>query len=596
MPSRSRALSALLLLCGGGIVAWIIIQPPHEKMSILGSTFGLLSILFGAHLLGEQDSSFAPTLSRPWLRYLPLIIGASVSLSANLASPTISLFALAAALTLLFPLSKVINVSKVYVAFLAVFLAASIGYNVFYYYPLIIGPDPMGYLSVASAIIQTGHFSDVIQPTDKYYFPFPVMSIAPSILCAVSGLDLQLSLLFFPGSLILLQPLLVFLVSRLVFDDAEAAALSAFIVVTESTVTQWVNAPIAQSTAISLLLLLLIVFFRRVRSRGYTVVAFVVFVILVALHGAVGLVSIVLITYLIIRKRSSYRGMIRPLVSIFLGYLIITGAIDAMVYRARWNLENLLEFIFTPTLRTGSELYGAGSNGVIFIWWGLPVSLALFCILAKRTRQESPWAYAGLGLLALSFAVNVIAPNLAIDRYGGLTAWLILAVPGGKALSALTRNSRQLLVLMPIMLLVCLSGVVNPSLSPQYGYQGYQGLLPTTKADRTALDWVDSHNITSVIGDSWSMRYLTFTRYQSGVLSNHGIKILSSDNIQRLFQAIIYSTRGPNDALFVRWSDTFLTRDGGQPCLGLTSVLANQQRDQIVNIIYNNSCDVLEAN
>jgi len=500
-----------------------------------------------------------------------------VNLLASLAPPAISAFALAAALTLLFPLSRMINVSKVYIAFLTVFLAASIGYNLFYYYPLVNRTDPMSYLSVASAIIQRGHYSDVIQPTDRYYFPFPVMSIAPSILSSVTGLDLQLSLLVFPGSLILLQPLLVFLLSRLVFDNAEAAALSAFIVVTESAVTQWINGPIAQSTAISLLLLVLIALFSRVRSKGHMVVAFIAFVMLVAVHGAVGLVSTILISYLIVRERSSYKGIIRPLVAIFLGYLIIAGTIDRIVYVGQANLENILEFIFTPALRTERELYGAGSNGVVFIWWGLPVSLALLSIFVQRRKQGSSWAYAGLGLLALSFVVNVIAPNLCMDRYGGLTAWLILAVPCGKALSALTRTSRQLLTLIPIILLVCVSAVVDPCLSPQYGNQGYyQGLLPTTKPDRTALDWVNGYVNRNVITDSYSAYYLTFSRYRSGVLSNKGI-ISCPPNVMPPMP-------GPHSALFVRWCNS-----------RMISTLANLQRGQIVNILYYDGYDVLQT-
>lgn len=584
--SRWPALSALLLFFGFGIVALIIIHPAHEKIAIVGSTFGILSILVGVWLLDDQ-SSFPLTLSKPWLRFLPLLIGISVNLLASLASPAMSAFALAAALTCIFPLSRVINGSKVYVAFLAVFLAASIGYNVYFYYPLVTRIDSCRYLSVASAIVQRGHYSDIIQPTDSYYFPFPVMSIAPSVLSSVTGLNLELSLLLFPGSLIVLQPLLVFLLSRLVFHDVNAAALSAMIVVAESAVISMISGPLAQSTAISLLLLFLMLLFSGVRSRAHTITAFVIFLMLTAIHGAVGLVSAVLVTFLIVRERSSYRRLILPLVVIYLGYITITEAIDSVARNAQISVESILEWIFTPTLRTGSELYGPGSNGLIFIWWGLPVSLALFSILVQRCKQNGSWAYAGLGLLGLSFAVNLVAPSLVMDRYGGLTAWLILAMTGGKALRTLVRNSRQLLMLAPVILLVCVSAIVDPSLSPQYGfYQGYRGYLPTTKFDRTALDWANGHVARIVFADSASAYYLILSRYRSGTFNQRGVVPCLPQDMPRVL--------GPNDARFVR-PNTLITDGDGQVYQSSVPTWISQG-NQITNIVYHNSRDILETN
>jgi hypothetical protein len=568
--SRWPALSALLLFFGFGTVALIIIHPPYEKIAIVGSTFGIFIILVGIWLLGRSDISFHPAPSRPWLCFLPVIIGISVNLSASLVSPAISALALAAVLTLSFLLFRAIDVSKVYVAFLVVFLAALVGYNVFCYYPLITSVDSWRNLSVASAIVQTGHYADVIQPTDAYYFQFPVMSIAPSILSSVTGLNLELSLLLFPGSLILLQPLLVFLLSRLVFYDVEAAAFSAFIVLTESQVTQWISGPIPQPIATSLLLLLLILLFGRVRSRGHVVGAFVVLLMLTAMHGAVGLLSIFLVSFLILRERSSYKTIILPLVVIFLGYVMITEVVDNLVRNTQMSLKSIFEWIFTPTFRTGSELYGTSSNGLIFIWWGLPVSLALFYISVLRRKQACSWAYAGLGLLGLSFAVNLVAPSLVIDRYGGLAAWLVLATIGGKALTTLTRTSRQLLMLVPIVFLICLSGVLDPTLSPQYAYQGYQDVLPTTKLDRTALDWVNSYVAGNVFADSQSARYLGFSRYSSGVFFSQSIFIVPPHEVP--------STSKQGIAVFIR-----LSRG------------SNQQKNQTVNIPYDNSRCVLET-
>jgi len=573
MCSKSRFLPLLLVLCGATVLALIIIRPPYEKIAIVESTLGLLSILAGTYLLNGRYSRIA--LSVAWVRYLVLPVVIAVSLSGLLATPpAISAFVSAVALTLLFSLSRMANIPPVHVVVFAVMLAAAIGCNMYFYYPLVNGVDTQGHLAVASAIIQRGYYSDVIKPTDNYYFPFPVTSIGTSILSSVTRLNLELSLMLLPGIMILMQPLLVFLLSRIVFNDVEAAALSAFIVVTESTVTQMISQPIPQPTAVSLLLLFLVLIIRKDRSRNHMAAAFVIFTMLTATHGAVGLVSIALVAFLVFFERSSHKRIILPLAAIYAAYTMLTEVVDSMVRNVRITAESIFAWIFTPTLRTGIELYGAGSNGLIFIWWGLPVSLALFSLLVHPVKRASSWVYAGLGLLGLSFVVNVIAPELIIDRYGGLIAWLILATVGGRPLKSMARTRHQLVLLVPVILLVSLSAVVDPALSPQYGfYHGYQNPLPTTKLDRTALDWVNGHVGRTIFADTFCGYYLIFSRYQSGTFNRNGIVALNVRDLP--------SAPGPGYGLFVR--------------LSLSTIRDNQQKDRIINVLYHNGRDLLET-
>ena len=591
MVGRSRA-PVLLLLCGIGVVALIVAQPPPEKIAIVVSTLGLLSILIAVHLLGRQGGSFALVLSESSLRYLTLVIGVSMVLLASLPfSPRIEAIGFAAALTLVFFLCVATNLPKLYVAFFTVCLFGLMGYRAFYYYPPVTATDSWGYLAVASATLQVGHFVGFVQPTDAYYIPFPVMAIVTSILSSITGLQLQTSLLVFPGSLILMQPLLVFLVSRSVFHDSKIAAVSAFIILTESEVVQWVRSPIAQSTAISLGLVILILLSARIRSRAHAVVAFTLFLILVALHGAVALGFIVLISYLMLRERSSRRQIILPLAMILAGYIAITAVIARIVGALQLTAESVLEFILTPGHESPLQipLYGSGTFGLIFLWWGLPVSLAILCILVYGWRQaQATWAYAGLGLIGLSFVVGAVAPSLAIDRYGGLPAWLLLAVSSGYVLSRLARTSRQLLVLVPVIMLVCLSTMTSPITSPQSADQWYHGFLPTTQKDNTALDWVSVRVTKSVFSDTGSASYLIFSRYESGLLSAHGIA--------KLTKILMYpTTPPPHAALFVRCSSIFVTCGAGEICRTYGPSMANERSEQAVNVLYNNGCDLLEA-
>ena len=98
-----------------------------------------------------------------------------------------------------------------------------------------------------------------------------------------------------------MQPVLVFLVARRLFD-AKAASLSAFIVLIESAVTQWLGAPIAESVAISLGLIFLLLWTISSRSRARIALILVIFLVMVAVHGSAALVALVLVAYLSFRK------------------------------------------------------------------------------------------------------------------------------------------------------------------------------------------------------------------------------------------------------------------------------------------------------
>jgi hypothetical protein len=264
--------------------------------------------------------------------------------------------------------------------------------------------------------------------------------------------------------------------------------------------------------------------------------------------------------------------------------------IDRLVGALQFSLESVLEFILTPGEgRVEIPLYGSGTFGLVFLWWGLPASLVILYVLVHGRRQaQVTWAYAGLGLLALSFGVSLVAPNLIMDRYGGLTAWLLLSVPAGYALSRLTKTRRQLLILVPMIMLVCLSTMTSPVTSPQSADQWYHGLLPTTEKDNAALDWVNFHATENVLADSVARKYLVFSRYQSGFLSLRGTAKLTGIIVQP-------TTPPPWVALFVRCSNTFIACDARDICRTSGSPIANDPREQVVNVLYYNGCDVLEA-
>lgn len=606
--SRTRAASASLLLCGTTIVALILITFPQAKIAIPGSAFGLLLILAGVHLTSGEENISSLTLPRPWVQYFPLVLASSVDIAGDLIPPIISAFAFAAALTLLFYMCKA-KISKAYITFLMIFLAGSIGYNLFFHFPILSSPqgtDVWGYIAIAAAIVRTGHFSNLALPInviDLYYFPFPVMSIAPAMLSSIAGFDLQTSLLIFPGSLILLQPLITFLLARVVYDNPEAAAFSAFVVLTESVVIHYLAAPFAESVSVSLLLLFLVIVLSRKVSMVRATVAFVLFLLLTIVHGFIGLLSIVLAPY-VMRKRSPYKALTRVFPLILAAYLLMASLFYGLTYRIATEAQKVIESLFVPSI-TGVEasysagsvssvVYSPGSAGVIFIWWGFPASLALFFILVQGRKQACSFEYAGLSLLGISFILNFLAPSFGYDRYVSVVAWLLLAVAGGRTLTSLTRTKRRLLLIAPIIFLVCLSAVVTPTTSPQYGFRVHQQPavtsyvgLPLAKSDMIALDWVNGHAPGWVITDVTSITYLIFARYRSGVFSSD--RIVSGF---ASYHALVFPRSESDTVSFFRWWNVRISGEG-QACNGLISDLTNQQTSQIVDVLYDNSCDVV---
>lgn len=584
IESRSPIFSALFAACGVGLLAAVVLLPASGKIAIIESTFGIFCLLLAVSLLGPKN---LPGKELPaWFQYFPLAIGIGVDLLAPFFQPIVSEVAFACALTCLLPLSQMKQVSRNYFLLLSTFLAVSVAYNVFYYYPLDIGVDSWGYMSVSSAINQNGHFTYVDQPTSSYYFPFPVMALGTAIVSGVTGLSLPVSLFIFPGSLIVLQPLLVFLVSRGIFNDVKTAFLSTFVVLTESAVTQYLNQPAAEPTDISLLMLFLLLLLNTRggrQSRTKTALMLFVFSIIVAIHGAVALVAIGLVVYLMLR-RVKLRVGVMTLTAIFLGYLIISSVFDVIVLAINNVQQVLLLFFISPsTPRTGAALT-VGREGILFVWWALPAALALFTFLIRHKDRVNTWVVAGAGLLGLSFLANLVAPEVYLDRYAGLAAWLILAVTGGHTLRGVITSSRKLLLLLPLFLLISYSAVLHPQMSPQFAL-GSQTSLPTSFEDRAAVQLANTYGDQTypIFGDAYSTPYLTFIRYQSGSFTQEGIEYYPQD--------LGNPYPGNHELDLVRASDTNVT-SSDFPCSGVTSFLMNDT----VNIIYDNSCDIFATN
>jgi hypothetical protein len=561
---------------GSLIVGAVFVTAPPSRIGLVVSPIGMLLFFAGINLLTDRPYSLVK--SNTWMRFLPLVllIGGDFP---GLGPPWVSAILLSATFVLLLLISNVDGISYSYLVFLIVLLAGSVVYNVYYYYPLDYGIDSWTYQAVSSAIVSKGAFTGIQQPTSPYYWPFPIMSIAPSMLALVSSLSLPFSLFIFPGSLILLQPLFVFLVSRRLFASSKVAVLSALVAVTEVSVIQGIGEPFAEATAVSLLSLLLLLIMFGDPSREKSIATFMVFFAIAALHAAVGIIAVAFLIYFTWRKDRRNMWVLLTLAIIVLAYLQVTGTIEVIVATTSTDWHYFLLSLFgAPATISGAQRFPQGTPGIAFVWWGFPASLAVFAILAFRKTMIFTWAFAGLTLLGLTFAITLIVPSLSADRYGGLSAWIILAISGGATMQRLITSRRKLLILTPMMFLILLSSATSPMISPQFGIVRTSA-LPSTYSDRAGLRWLANQSDTAIRlrpDASNTMAYLIFATYKLGKFSTKDLNIMNS------------GFPSAPKLLFIRWANLD-PADARESCNRITAGSANQ----IIDLVYDNNCDIV---
>jgi hypothetical protein len=562
-----KASATVLAILGGCGVAAVTFGGFNEKIAIVLGAFAITLVVVSIY--GLPVSRRLIVLPRALL-YAPfLVILVTDALEQLGLSPLWSAVGLAIGSVLIFSALTLFQPQDVYSIFAVSTLAVSVAYSVFFFYPLIAGVDAWGNLALSSFITQTGHLTNAYFLIDPYYRAFPVMAIAASGFSLVSGVPLQPSYLIFPADLIVLQPLIAFLVAKKLFaGNRIAAMLSAFAVVLEPSIIQWMNEPIAESVAISMLLLSVLVLLLP-RQSASKIAAILMLFLVIALHGSVAIIGVGLLLLLSRFYHQIARRFVSFVALMFFGYLLVS----ATIARITTGLIGYLSFILgTRPLPVSAQIYPA-SYGILFLWWGFPPAIAIAAILLLRRDKFLVWfSIAGISLLGLSFVVNVVAPSQGVDRYLGLGAWIDLAIVSGSSFSqGVTNIPTKWVLFIPLVFVVSLSAFLTPSLSPQVGL-GYAQNAPTNFVDRTGLTWLGRNSGPMyTLSDVFSTSYLLYTRgsTQAAGLDLNFVTVPSPSTLSSGYVA------------FVRVNDFGLT-----DCRALGQFLH-------LELVYSNGCDVV---
>jgi hypothetical protein len=569
-----------LLLAGAAVIAYVLVALLDEKSAIILGGIGLLSLLTGISLL--EIKSLSVTFQSKWLSYVPILIVLFIDLLGRLFSPTFDAIGFAIALTIFCLGVKGGTIKTTIFGLFITFVAASIAFNVFQYYAPNIGVDEWNNLAVAALITHSGHYSASANlPIDLFYSPLPIVSTSVALFSTLTGLSLPSSILIFPDCLILMQPLLVFILARRIFNANESAMLSGFTVLVEPAVLQWISQPIAEAVAVSLVLLFFIFYTSPQRLATRTVTA-LIFLLITITHAAVAIVAIVILLFLSFAyKRRNNRFLMIVIAGEFLVYLLAGGIFALVTSYVKIDLVYLLGF---KSLPQGQPIL-SGSPGIAFIWWGFPSALGVLSIFFyRKDRTFFVWSFAGLVLLGLAFIGNATISTIGIERYVGLTAWVILATVAGKPLANLL--STRTLVILPVIFIVALSAVMTPTLSPQFGAGG-PSLLPATQIDRSSQQWLSFATpnatagtiSTTTYGDSVSFAYLNFLDSERGLSSYSNLA----------FPSLSLAPTSAGNLILIRWSDigmSYCNLEGGLNINGKINATFS-------SVIYSSPCDTI---
>lgn len=139
-------------------MAFVTTGSAWSKIAVVESAFGIMLVLSGAFLLNGEPRPFSLRRWR-WISYIPLMASVSLGFVSPAVPSPATAIGFASVLTLVYLLFGAQDVSSRYIVVATLVVTAALALNYFYYYPFDTGTDSWGYLSVASGIIQTSHYT-----------------------------------------------------------------------------------------------------------------------------------------------------------------------------------------------------------------------------------------------------------------------------------------------------------------------------------------------------------------------------------------------------------------------------------------------------
>jgi len=444
----SAALVVMFIL---GIVLYAHSETKTPLRLISHPIVSLLSLILALDLLTispiNRNNNVAPTratakaLTLSLLSFSILAVGETYSLGHTFFTP----LALAASSWLYLTSKNTRGLSLVYLPLLLSLLIVA-HYLAF---PPSFGNDTWRDITWSDETLRNGHYTESRITHTAYYFPMVVLvytalSLAGGYSPTTTSVVVGLLYLFTLG-------MYFFLLSKKLYGEDQYSKVTALLLFSTPIVVIWSVGFIPQTMALLFVLLLLYL----VNRTDSVVVVTLLSVAIVFTHPGVALFTIAYLAYMYLFSpdRERYRRPLLYMTGLYIAYFTYTTVSYMVVPSLRLYLDTLLSILLSGnTAQTSTSSAEVGLFNKIVPWIPLVVALTLgvnTILTCQSQHKTCTWSLLTVlfsaAALAAGYAITVLRPDSAADRYIGLpaTTLLVLAsLPGLKAFDITSRLGR----------------------------------------------------------------------------------------------------------------------------------------------------------
>ncbi len=399
-------------------------------------------------------------------------------------------------------------------AFVATFLASA--YALF---PPSLGNDAWRDIMYSLEILRDGHIPRQTQAA----YPIPLVSLTYSVYSLVTSVDARWATAITGLDYLLVASLSMLLIARGLAKPRDAASSNALsgmplftslFVILNPLIVTWCLEPVPQAYATALMLIiLLLITFQKSSPSAYTA-TLPLSLALVLVHGGVTLWFIAFLSAWLLMSSPSKapRGeavslagkVLKAVAVIALAYWTYTTVIEVVVWGSRDTVRlliNLMSGGATQVSGSAEAIAPAPWYTVVLAYFALSASL-VFAFVGWSLRKEvahprddaiSATFLSGVASAFLVFIGNNFNPDLGLERYAGLSAFVVLALPASVGLHALRTRGRAGKIFVGLVVITMASGLAfggfyTPDCAPLGQTAWLSQRAPPTYSEETCLE------------------------------------------------------------------------------------------------------------
>jgi len=397
-------------------------------------------------------------------------------------------------------------------AFVMTFLAST-----YAFFPPSLGIDAWRDIIYSVEIQESGYIPSQAHPA----YPIPLVSLTYSIYGLVIGMDVRWTTGFIGLEYLFVVLLSLLLITRRLIESKKKASSDAsariplfasFLVILSPLIVRWSLEPIPQAYATVLMLSILLLISFQKNSKSEYMATLPSLVAMVLAHGGVMLWFITFLSFWLLTSfflRESEGGVtkligkvLRTATVVTLAYWVYTTVIEVILQSSRniWSL--LIDLISGRVIsRSAETLAPVPWYNVVLSYSAFYISL-VFAFVGWSVCKEVAYLkksvintifFSGITSVAIAFVGYTFNPDFVLDRYLGLPAFIILAIPASVGLYVVYTRGIVGKVFVSLAIITMILGIVIGGFyTPDYAPLGrpgwYSQKAPPTYGEASSLE------------------------------------------------------------------------------------------------------------